>query len=307
MEAEANAAAAAASASELQAASKKRARPVEPPIDQVPQLSKAEIMQMVDGATHQEHDRVLVVEVSDKFCDTVLADGDARMIGMLHLVSGAYFDTNIEYGERNIWKSVQIPEGHNNHMLWFVYDRSWYCADDLFDNHKDRDCTTISMWSKLDEDAFVPRNAHFPYWSKKVCRAISVKSMWDYMVEHMDVLQGKTSVMCTEPEVDKLLNRILDLEAQLDAALPQGKSSSSSSHHESSASSSHQGGGKGDQGGGKGDEGDNKNRAGWMPKVATLVTAVYEKKWNYVNKLCDRMYKESPTLKKLVDTKMSWT
>ena len=260
------------------------------------QSSMTDIMNMVNAAVHQEHNHIMVVYVDEKFTDTVLADGNSRMIGMLQLVHGAYFDTNIMYGGRHIWKSVQIPEGHYSHMLWFVNDNSWYCADSLFIDNRERDVTTISLWSKLEDDAIVPRAVHFPYWSKTACGDISILDLRDYTP--IDPLY-----MMTHP-VDgvmqcKLAARIMELENLLADA--QGEVDRLKGHcGKSSSSSSQQCGGKG---GGKGEQ----SRAGWMPKVATVVTAVYEKKSNYVKKLCDRMYHESPTLKKLVDTKLSWT
>ena len=108
----------------LHAATKKRARPpVEPPLarhyDQGGPLAKAGVLQMVHEAVHGEFDRVMCVEVADDFCDKVVGDGDPSMVGMLQLVSGAYYDTQIEFNGRSIWKSIQIPAGHSLHMLWF--------------------------------------------------------------------------------------------------------------------------------------------------------------------------------------------
>ena len=303
---------ASAAAADVNPASKKRARPpVEPPMprhyDEREQnaLSKADVMQMVHESVHGEHDRVIVIEVSDKFCDTVLGDGDANMIGMLQLVSGAYFDTNIKYGGRTIWKSVQLPEGHHNHMIWFVYNNSWYCADDLFQDDKDRDLTKISMWAKLHDNDDVPRQAHFPYWSKKACHAIKIRALWNYMMAHVGGLMGGKPIV-TEGEVDNLLARIFELEGLLEdegKSHPDHESGSHKGHHDhggnASSSSSSGGGGKGG--------GEEKSRGGWMPKVATIITAVYERKWDYVKKLADRMYDDSPMLRKLVDQKLTWT
>ena len=107
--------------------------------------------------------------------------------------------------------------------------------------------------------------------------------------------------------MDNLLARILELEGLLEkegnSHLDHGGDSRKGHHdHEGNAQSSS----SSSCGGGKGG-GEEKSRGGWMPKVATVITAVYERKWDYVKKLCDRMYNESPTLQKLVDQKLSWT
>ena len=41
-----------------------------------------------------------------------------------------------------------------------------------------------------------------------------------------------------------------------------------------------------------------------MPKVATLVAAIYNNDWEYVEKLARRFYGESQTLASLVDAKL---
>ena len=52
-------------------------------------------------------------------------------------------------------------------------------------------------------------------------------------------------------------------------------------------------------------KGDLKSRGGWMPKMASLAAAVYNKDWGYAKRLIDRYCSESETLNRLVTYKLA--
>ena len=97
------------------------------------------------------------------------------------------------------------------------------------------------------------------------------------------------------PEIDELLTKIVQLESEL--AERDGDDPVDTQQHDHGKSASSSGGGKGYQ----------QKRSGWVPKVSIMLSAIFNKDWDYVKKIADKWYGESAILRKLVDQKANWT
>ena len=230
--------------------------------------SAEDLRAWVEGAVHNELDRVIVMTVEDKLCDSVLSQGDQKNIEMLSLVAGPYFDTNILIEDKPVWKSTQIPESHDKHMLIFAHEEGWYISDALFFGAKEQNALKpmIAAWGESD-GSDIPRKMHFPFWAKKACEDIRAWGLYDHSFVKGD-------------ERDELVGQ---LQARI-AELEGGEAASGSDA----------------KGTGTGKEG----RHGWLPRVARLVAAIAQKDLSYMDKLCGQFRSSSTTLDFLVEEKL---
>ena len=119
-----------------------------------------------------------------------------------------------------MWKSVQIPESHDKHMLIFAHAEGWYLADALFFTEKEQKALapTIAVWAESD-GSDIPRKVHFPYWAKKVCEDVKAWGLYDHTY-----VKGEER----EELLEQLQARIAELEA---GAEGQGKGKGKDGRH----------------------------------------------------------------------------
>ena len=106
--------------------------------------------------------------------------------------------------------------------------------------------------------------------------------------------------MYNEPDVNKLFEKISDLEGALARAQAGGDGGHAEGHASAHASSS----------AGRAGEAEAPripSRGGWMPKMASMCSAIYKGDHDYARKLADRFTNESPMLHQLVEGKKWWT
>ena len=243
----------------------------------------AATVSLVEAAEYTETDAIIYVEVKDELPDAILDESIDRHIVMLSLCQGAFFKPGVCWHLKPVWKSMKIPDGHDKHLLWFAHADGWFCSDTLFEAPFDfdevRTDIKISLHADLQEGVNMPKIVHFPYWEKTQCSLITAEGLWQYVERKNSAgAAASSSADVSESAFASLSSKAIDLETE-DAEKDVGKGYT----------------GKADM---------QPKRAGWMPKVATLVAAVYNKDWEYVEKLARRYYGESKMLARLVDAKI---
>ena len=236
-----------------------------------------EIAAIVDAAEFNPlKDACIVVHVTDKLADEVVAAGDEGDAEALMAAQGVFFATQVLYESKMIWKSVE-PNIAGHHMLFWPKDNGWFCSSQMFfnDKHQAKFHPLISMWcnaNPIAELSDLPGTAHFPFWKK-----------------------AKTD----EIIVDTLFNSLMKANADIafhtmgveDTLIEKPSAGSSDDHKDK------------DKGKGKGKKG---QHGGWIPRVAQLIVAIYKKDWAYAETLANRFYYGWPGLKKVVDMKLRY-
>ena len=123
----------------------------------------------------------------------------------------------------------------------------------------------VAMVAWLGKGDPLPEKVHVPFWSKKASGGVSIMPLHEYSKMIIAELKGKDMGKGGENDDDN------------------------------------------DDGGGKGAKGKHKgktNRAGWLPKMAKLVTAIWKERWSVVDRLSRKYYENSDVLKELVDKQM---
>ena len=217
-------------------------------------------------AEHFELDAVVCIKAEDSLCNGFLASKDADNCHDVTALGGNYFDTGIKLNGARVWKSAHHDSGENPYYMFANVDKhqgkdfvGWFVADQIWGNEKekakickDMDVSVVA-WGRGDHYI---KEVHFPYWCKKICKEITVVSLWDQALQTSqqleELIQEYSAPMPEQVEADE------PIEAE-PVATGKGK---------------HGGGGKG---WGKGKyQPDVPHRGGWLPKIAKFVIAVLE-------------------------------
>ena len=124
----------------------------------------------------------------------------------------------------------------------------------------------ILAWGSGD---LMPRKLHFPFWAAKPCKGLTVHTLWDVAMSLADENQ-----------------QLAELGASSSALTPRQPDEPPNFK------------GKGDS------KGTMKHRGGWLPKMAQLITALWQDNMDYAHKLANRFCNESWMLNDLVQKKI---
>ena len=248
-----------------------------------------------EAAKHLELDVVVVVTATTECMDKTLATGDPDLAGGLDDLQGCYFNTQIELNGAAIFKSTTTrSDGHDMYM--FKSRDGWYVADQVFISEKDKNKLAkagsdvkVLVWAQGD---VIPRKVHYPFWSAKADPGIKVTPLWEFSLEQAN-------------EKAELAETVAALKAELEAATSVQPAVDATAVEMQDEEDADVGTGNEDKGKSKGKEYNEKRRGGWMPKMASLASAVYNKDWGYARRLADRFCSESETLNRLVTYKLS--
>ena len=261
----------------LEAASSSTGRLMATAKHKVPKLTSPEpddmerIRESLDEAFHRELDPVIVIKASDQLCDEIVASKDAEMVSALDKIPGNYHDVGIVMCDNPIWKSIEAKDGKPSYI--FCNQDGWYLADVAFASDKDKAqlkkagvSVDIIAWGSGD---LLPRKLHVPYWAAKPCKGLTVQTLWDVAMSLADENQ-----------------QLLELGATNTALTPRQPDEPPNFK------------GKGDN------KGTMKHRGGWLPKMAQLITALWQDNMEYAHKLANRFCNESWMLNDLVQKKI---
>ena len=261
----------------LEAASSSTGRLMATAKHKVPKLTSPEpddmerIRESLDEAFHRELDPVIVIKASDQLCDEIVASKDAEMVNAIDKIPGNYHDAGFVMNDNPVWKSIEAKNGKPYYI--FNNKEGWYIANVAFWSDKDRTQlkkadvdVDIIAWGSGD---LLPRKLHVPYWAAKPCKGLTVQTLWDVAMSLADENQ-----------------QLLELGASNSALTPRQPDEPPNFK------------GKGDN------KGTMKHRGGWLPKMAQLITALWQDNMDYAHKLANRFCNESWMLNDLVQKKI---
>ena len=224
--------------------------------------------------------------VSDEACELAKQSGDLEVMSRLSILPGFYYPLKAMWLSRPVWRQEEKVNGDTELLLYYSEGKDpahdgWYIAPRFVTDTQRLSKKEITFWSK--SDGMMPTQGYIPYWSKDVFDGVNF------------VLQ---SDMLTS-EIIQLQEHIEELEGQLADKAPRAEQVDGRKDTGAGSSGGKQ---KGDgKDGGDGKSKGKRERAGWMPKTASLIKCVFQEDWNKLRYLAQKFYDEHAHLQKAVD------
>jgi hypothetical protein len=258
--------------------------PAEPP-------SVAVTMEALGEAIHEDCDSVIFVSIAQKFQDSIVQDGDMETVKATQMMHGASFHrTKHVFNGAHVWKLIEASELGMLYM--FKTGEGWYVASDLFKT----DGELQKLQSKAETEIFVaafgygdhlmPDKLHLPYWAKKANPAVTIQSLWSRYLDTWERCE----------HMAECLKNFLD-EATADPGGTEEAAETSERGNEAEEEAAD----AAEQPAGGNAVGRGAGRGGWMPKMASLISAIWAQDWRRVENLASTFYQSSQMLKGLVD------
>ena len=239
-----------------------------------PPPAKRPLVDTVEAAMEASFDpvfhTVMAANMSDAFADhLVMVEEDYGCIKAMQCGTGMFFNTGYLIEDSAVWKKLGVPDDLPD-MFIFRCEGGWYCSSVIFPSEEDIPEISpepiISWWTKGSDEQHwpgeVPVNA--PYWSKTV---------------HSEIFLHLGHRMLVNAETE--LREVAQASISNAAVEAEGKGGGANAATEGKAK-------------GKGGHG------GWMPRTASMISAIYSSDWDEAQRLADRYMAMSQALRALV-------
>ena len=256
----------------------------------------ADLQEALDLAVHEDIDNTVFFDVSNQFQNAIIEENaqvDLDTVRATQMLAGVCFhQTRHSFNGSPVWKLTEAGDLGQLYMFKASsmgegqQKASWYISSAVFGTEKElqerqsakEDPLFVACYAVGDDE--FPHQFHLPYWQRKPNDYVTMTSIW---AKHLDCIEHNLHLRaCLANALDAVHEPTPheQEEQAADAAGSQQASSWETSSWERSKPPS---------------------RGGWLPKMASLIAAIWAKDQEKVDQLTDTYYNSSVILQAEVD------